>query len=242
MSRLRGKVALITGGARGQGRETAELFMREGAAAVIAADVRAAREAERSPVTFVRLDVTDDEAWRAIVEQIMAEHGHIDVLINNAAISQFEPVLETTNETYDRVIATNLTSIFYGMRAVLPHMVAQRSGSIINVSSVWGMAGVPISFAYQAAKGSILTITQNVAAAHGRDGVRCNSLHPGYIPTEMNAHQDPALTETLIASTPLGRPGTTLEIAYASLFLASDEASYVTGTSLVVDGGYISTK
>ena len=242
MDRLRGKVALITGGARGQGRETAELFSREGAAAVVAADVLPARGADESTVRFAHLDVTDDAAWQQLVDEIVAEHGRIDVLVNNAAISQFEPILETSNETYDRVIATNLTSIFYGMRAVLPAMVAQRSGSIVNVSSVWSMAGVAMSYAYQAAKGSILNVTRNVAATHGPDGVRCNSLHPGYIPTEMNAHQDPALTETLIASTPLGRPGTTLEIAYASLFLASDESSFVTGTSLVVDGGYISVK
>ncbi|MGD8167875.1 SDR family NAD(P)-dependent oxidoreductase [Herbiconiux sp. P16] len=239
MDRLTGKVALITGGARGQGREMAELFMREGAAAVIAADVLDAEGAEESPVTFVRMDVTKDEEWKRVVDAVVAEHGRLDILVNNAAIVLYEPLLDTTNEMWDRVLDVDLKSIFFGMREALPHMIAQKAGSIVNVSSIWGMAGVASSGAYQAAKGAILNVSKNVAVTHGPDGVRCNSLHPGYIVTPMNVDQGPEIERALIEGSVLKRAGQPIETAYAALFLASDEASYVTGTSLVVDGGYL---
>jgi len=239
VDRLKDKVALITGAARGQGREMAELFMREGAMAVVSGDVLDAADAEDSKVTFVKMDVTQPDQWKSVVAGIVAEHGRIDILINNAAVCEYEPILETTNEQYDRVLDIDLKSIFLGMREVLPHMIQQRAGSIINVSSIWGLAGVPNSYAYQAAKGAILNVSKNVAATHGQDGVRCNSLHPGYILSPMNEHQAPEINAALIAGTVLKRPGVPIETAYAALFLASDEASYVTGTSLVVDGGYL---
>jgi cyclopentanol dehydrogenase len=239
MDRLKDKVALITGAARGQGREMAELFIKEGAKAVISGDVLDAKNANNSPVTFVKLDVTKPDQWKATVDKIVADHGKIDILINNAAICLYEPILETTNEIYDRVLDIDLKSIFLGMKEVLPHMIKRKQGSIINVSSIWGLAGVPSSYAYQAAKGAILNVSKNVAATHGQDGIRCNSLHPGYILSPMNEHQAPEINAALIAGTVLKRPGQPIETAYAALFLASDEASYVTGTSLVVDGGYL---
>jgi NAD(P)-dependent dehydrogenase (short-subunit alcohol dehydrogenase family) len=239
VDRLKDKVALITGAARGQGREMAELFMREGAMAVVSGDVLDATDAEDSKVTFVKMDVTQPDQWKSVVGGIVAEHGRIDILINNAAVCEYEPILETTDEQYDRVLDIDLKSIFLGMREVLPHMIEQQAGSIINVSSIWGLAGVPNSYAYQAAKGAILNVSKNVAATHGQDGVRCNSLHPGYILSPMNEHQAPEINAALIAGTVLKRPGVPIETAYAALFLASDEASYVTGTSLVVDGGYL---
>ncbi|GAA1205360.1 SDR family NAD(P)-dependent oxidoreductase [Pseudonocardia alaniniphila] len=239
VDRLKDKVALITGAARGQGREMAELFMREGAMAVVSGDVVDAADAEDSKVTFVKMDVTQPDQWKSVVADIVAEHGRIDILINNAAVCEYEPILETTDEQYDRVLDIDLKSIFLGMREVLPHMIRQQAGSIINVSSIWGLAGVPSSYAYQAAKGAILNVSKNVAATHGQDGVRCNSLHPGYILSPMNEHQAPEINAALIAGTVLKRPGVPIETAYAALFLASDEASYVTGTSLVVDGGYL---
>jgi cyclopentanol dehydrogenase len=239
VDRLKDKVALITGAARGQGREMAELFMREGAMAVVSGDVLDAADADDSKVTFVKMDVTQPGQWKSVVADIVAEHGRIDILINNAAVCEYEPILETTDEQYDRVLDIDLKSIFLGMREVLPHMIQQQAGSIINVSSIWGLAGVPNSYAYQAAKGAILNVSKNVAATHGQDGVRCNSLHPGYILSPMNEHQAPEINAELIAGTVLKRPGVPIETAYAALFLASDEASYVTGTSLVVDGGYL---
>lgn len=239
VDRLKDKVALITGAARGQGREMAELFMREGAMAVVSGDVLDPADAEDSKVTFVKMDVTQPDQWKSVVADIVAEHGRIDILINNAAVCEYEPILETTDEQYDRVLDIDLKSIFLGMREVLPHMIQQQAGSIINVSSIWGLAGVPNSYAYQAAKGAILNVSKNVAATHGQDGVRCNSLHPGYILSPMNEHQAPEINAALIAGTVLKRPGVPIETAYAALFLASDEASYVTGTSLVVDGGYL---
>ncbi|MHA6623040.1 SDR family NAD(P)-dependent oxidoreductase [Pseudonocardia sp. DLS-67] len=239
VDRLKDKVALITGAARGQGREMAELFMREGAKAVVSGDVLDAADTADSSVTFVKMDVTQADQWKSVVADVVAAHGRLDILINNAAVCEYEPILETTDEQYDRVLDIDLKSIFLGMREVLPHMIRQQAGSIINVSSIWGLAGVPNSYAYQAAKGAILNVSKNVAATHGTDGVRCNSLHPGYILSPMNEHQAPEINAALIAGTVLKRPGVPIETAYAALFLASDEASYVTGTSLVVDGGYL---
>ena len=239
VDRLKGKVALITGGARGIGRATAELFTREGAAAVISGDVLDAEDAGASSVEFVGLDVTNDDQWKRTINGIVKKHGKIDVLVNNAAICLYEPILETIEAMWDKVLDIDLKSIFFGMREALPHMIKRKQGSIINLASIWGLAGVPNAHAYQAAKGAILNVSKNVAATHGPDGIRCNSLHPGYIVTPMNKDQGPVIEAALIDGSLLKRAGQPIEIAYAALFLASDEASYVTGTSLVVDGGYL---
>jgi len=238
MDRLKGKVALISGGARGQGREMAELFTREGAI-VIAGDVLDAANTEGSSVIFVKLDVTKEESWRSVINKIVTDHGGLDILINNAAIITYESILDTTVEIWDKIIDVDQKGVFLGMREALPHLIKSGKGAIVNVSSIWGLAAVPSAHAYHAAKGAILNMTKNVASAHGAQGVRANSLHPGYILSPMNEHQDPEINAALIAGTLLKRPGNGIETAYATLFLASDEASYVTGTSLVVDGGYL---
>jgi cyclopentanol dehydrogenase len=238
MGRLQGKVALISGGARGQGREMAELFVREGAR-VYAGDILEAENAAESSVNFVRLDVTDAHSWQTVVDDIIAVTGRLDVLVNNAGIIDYTPILETTEEIWDRVVAVDQKGVFLGMRAALPHLIKSGNSSIINISSIWGLAAVPGAHAYQAAKGAILNMSKNVAAAHGRDGVRVNSIHPGYIVSPMTEHQDPAVSQSIVDGTLLERPGQPIEVAYAVLFLASDEASYITGTSLIVDGGFL---
>ena len=238
MGRVDGRVALITGGARGQGRAMAELFAREGAT-VYAADVLEAEGTEGSPITFLHLDVTNADSWQAAVDRIVADTGRLDILVNNAGIIDYTPILETTEEIWERVHGVDSKGLFLGMRTALPHLMAAGNGAIVNISSIWGLAGVPSSHAYQAAKGSILTMSRNVAAAHGRDGVRVNSIHPGYILSPMTAGQDPAISQSIVDGTVLGRPGRPEEVANAALFLASDEASYITGTSLVVDGGFL---
>ena len=215
------------------------MFTCEGAAAVISGDVLDAEDAGASSVEFVRLDVTKDDQWKRVINAVVEKHGKIDVLVNNAAICLYEPILETTEAMWDKVLDIDLKSIFFGMREVLPHMIKRKQGSIINLASIWGLAGVPNAHAYQAAKGAILNVSKNVACTHGQDGVRCNSLHPGYIVTPMNKDQGPVIEAALIEGSLLKRAGQPIEIAYAALFLASDEASYVTGTSLVVDGGYL---
>jgi len=239
--RLKGKVALITGASRGQGRAFAELFMEEGAEAVYSGDVLDAADAESSPVTFFKQDVTKQADWDRVVDEIIAKHGRIDVLINNAAIVRYETILDTSEELYDQVLDIDLKSIFLGTKTVLPHMIEAKAGSIINVSSIWGLAGVNNSYAYQAAKGAILNVSKNIAATYGRYSIRCNSLHPGYILSPMNEHQAPEINAALIAGTQLKRPGIPRDTAYAALYLASDESTYVTGTSLAVDGGYLAT-
>ena len=238
MDRLTGKVALITGGARGQGRAMAELFTREGAT-VSAGDVLTAEDTADSTVEFVTLDVTSEESWKSTVDAIIAKHGKLDILVNNAAIITYESILETTVESWNKIIDVDMKGVFLGMREALPHLIKSGKGSIVNVASIWGLAAVPSAHAYHAAKGAILNMSKNVAAAHGGDNVRVNSLHPGYILSPMNVDQADDINAALIEGTLLKRPGIPIETAYGVLFLASDEASYITGTSLVVDGGYL---
>ena len=237
MGRLDGKVALITGGARGMGRETAELFAREGAT-VYAGDVRDAEGTEGSPVTFVKLDVSDESNWKKIIDQIGAEQGRLDVLVNNAGVIAYEPILELTLTDWNRMIAVDMTGVFLGMREAVPLMKKSGGGSIINISSIWGSVVVSGAHAYHAAKGAIGNMSRNVAMTHVSDGIRVNSVHPGYIDTPLTAVQAPEVNQLMIDTTLMHRPGQPIEVSYGCLYLASDESSYVTGIELVIDGGY----
>lgn len=239
MARLAGKVALITGAARGMGRTTAELFADEGAT-VIAGDVREPEPAFASEaIESVHLDVSSEDAWRSVVSDVLDRHGRIDVLVNNAGIIQYEGLEDMTLEIWHRTIAVDQTGVFLGMREVVPVMKRNGGGSIVNISSIWGSAAVSGAHAYHAAKSAVRNMTKNVAMEYARDGIRANSVHPGYIVTPLTEVQAPEVNQLMIDTTPMRRPGQSIEVAYGTLYLASDEASYVTGIELVIDGGYL---
>lgn len=238
MDRLKDKVAIVTGGARGMGRATAELFVREGATVVVG-DVREAEGAAESKVDFVKLDVTQEESWNSVVADTVAKYGKLDILVNNAAVITYEPIMETTREVWDNIVNVDQWGVFLGMKSALPELIKTGNSSIVNFSSIWGLAAVDSAAAYHAAKAAVVNMSRNVAATHAADGVRVNSVHPGYVLTPMNADQAPDINAALTAGTLLKRPGQPIEVAYAVLFLASDESSYITGTQIVVDGGFL---
>ncbi len=235
--RLDRRIAIVTGAAKGIGAATVELFAAEGAI-VYAADLEVI-DAPSDSVRPVALDVTDDEAWARFVEQVVAEAGRIDVLMNNAGIVKYYGgITEITPEQWDEVIRVNQTGPFLGMRHVIPVMQKQQAGSIINVSSIWGIAGAAGVAAYTASKGAVRLMSKNAALTYVSDGIRVNSLHPGIIATPLIDAQDEAITADIVGVTPMGRLGRPEEIANGALFLASDESSYMTGAELVIDGGY----
>jgi len=248
MGRLDGKIALISGGARGQGATEAQLFAREGAKVVfgdvlndagrqVEADIRAAG----GEATYVHLDVTSEDDWREAVGTAVNRYGKLDILVNNAGIIHRFSIEETTREVWDEVMAVNSTGVFLGTKYAIPAMRRAGGGSIINISSISGIIalGAP---AYNASKGAVRVFTKVTAVEHAKDKIRCNSIHPGPIDTPMlqSGHADPeAAMQRRLSAIPLGRLGTTEDIAYGALYLASDESSFVTGAELVIDGGFI---
>jgi NAD(P)-dependent dehydrogenase (short-subunit alcohol dehydrogenase family) len=246
--RLKDKVALITGGAQGMGESMARLFAREGAKVVIGdvleregAGVAASIQAAGGDALFVRLDVSEEAQWAEAVRATVARHGRLDVLINNAGISGAVPD-RTSLEYYDRLMAVNARGTFLGMMAAVPEMQKAGGGAIVNLSSISGFVGQEfVHMGYNAAKGAIRLLTKSAAVQYAKAGIRVNSVHPGMLPPMRTSvtSADPATREKIIASVPMGRSGRLEEVAYAVLFLASDEASYITGTELVVDGGFL---
>ncbi len=243
--RLSGKVALISGAARGMGESEARLFAREGAQVVLG-DIledqgRAAVEnitQQGGSATFVPLDVTREQDWQRAVETAEQTYGRLDILVNNAGIVRMAPLDETSLEAWNEVIGVNQTGVFLGMKHAVPAMRRAGGGSIVNISSIAGLIGLPNIPAYQASKGAVRLLTKNAAVQYATDKIRVNSVHPGRIETPMTAPLAPERREMLLRLTPLGRDGTAEEVAYGVLYLASDESSYVTGTELVIDGGY----
>ncbi len=237
MSRLDAKVALITGGSRGQGAAEAERFAAEGARVYIS-DVldeegRATADRLGDEVTFLRHDVTSEADWAAVVGEIVEAEGRLDVLVNNAGIFKIARALDTSLDDWNRMIAINQTGVFLGIRECGRVMKGQGSGSIINISSVAGLGGVGIAHAYAASKWAVRGMTKSAALEFSQSGVRVNSVHPGIIDTDMmrdSGVPDPA------AGIPMGRTGTADEVANVVLFLASDESSYCSGHEFVVDG------
>jgi 3alpha(or 20beta)-hydroxysteroid dehydrogenase len=236
--RLNGKIALITGASRGIGLGIVEVFAEQGAT-VIAASTSNPAGCYPEGVEGVELDVTNPAHWARAVADIIARHGRIDILVNNAGIIAYEAIGELGIEAWHKVIAVNQTGPFLGMREVIPAMRSQKSGSIINISSIWGNAAVPGAHAYHATKGAIGNMTRNAAITYVGDGIRVNSILPGFIDTPLTQSQDHAINDFVIAATPMKRAGTPREIANGCLFLASDESSFVTGAELVMDGGYL---
>jgi len=246
MGRLDGKVALISGAARGQGAEEARLFAREGAGVVLG-DVRPEGEAVAREIAagggralFRRLDVTSEEDWAGAVAAAEAAFGHLDILVNNAGILGRPGILETSLELWNRVVAVNQTGPFLGMRAAIPALRRAGGGSIVNISSALATVGYGESASYTAAKGALTALTRTVAVELAPEGIRVNVVHPGVIDTPMvddGVGRSPESLRAQAAVAPLGRIGTAGEMAAAVLYLASDEASFVTGATLAVDGG-----
>ena len=244
--RLSGKVALISGGARGMGACEARMFAGEGARVVIGdilEDEGRKVEAEIAETggeaLFVRLDVTSEAEWQRAVTTAVDRFGALDILVNNAGISGHGKVEDTTVEDWDRVMEVNAKGVFLGTKAAIPEMRKAGGGSIINISSQMGLVGAESSSPqYQSSKGAVRLLTKSTAVQYANEGIRANSVHPGPIVTPMTEQSRADRGDLHVSQVPLGRYGQPEEVAYAVLYLASDESSYVTGSELVIDGGW----
>ena len=243
--RLTGKVALISGAARGQGEAEARLFAKEGAAVVLGdilvtegEQVAASIRLSGRQAIFVKLDVTQESDWQHAVAQAVQTYGKLNILVNNAGIFPIEGVEATSMELWNRVIAINQTGVWLGMKTAIPAMRNAGGGSIVNISSIAGLMGSGIAAAYHGTKGAVRLLTKTAAIEYAKDRIRINSLHPGGVDTVMLDVLNPEGKQAATAAHPLGRLATAQDIAYGVLYLASDEASFVTGAELVIDGGY----
>ena len=246
--RLEGKVAIITGGARGQGATEARMFAQEGAKVVIG-DVRDELgmqvEAEirelGGEAVYLHLDVTNQDDWDQAIQTAEERFGKVDVLVNNAAIVLRKNIEETTGEDWDNIMDINAKGVFLGTKAAIPAMRRAGGGSIINISSISGLVSIGPP-AYIATKGAVRLFTKSTAIQHAADNIRANSIHPGSVDTDMRrdgmTNQTEEEIQARVDQIPLGRVGTTEDISYGALFLASDESSFMTGSELVIDGGY----
>lgn len=246
--RLEGKVALISGGARGMGAEEAKMFSREGAKVVIGDVLEEEGRRTEAEINeagggciFVPLDVTDQAQWENAVSETAARFGKLDILVNNAGITSGRTTVEdTSEELWDRVMDINAKGVFLGTKAAIPHMRKAGGGSIINISSIYGIVGSGGSTSYHASKGAVRIFTKSTAIQYARESIRANSIHPGPIATPMTESSREAreINQRFLANTPMGRWARPEEVAYGALYLASDESSFVTGSELVIDGGW----
>jgi len=249
--RLENKVALITGAASGMGASMARIFAREGAKVVVADVLEEEGRGVAAEITqangaaiFRRLDVSNEMEWKAAVDATLAEFKQLDILVNDAGLSgsAVEDLFDTA--AWDRLMAVNARGVFLGMKFAIPIMKAAGGGAIVNISSISGITGQHhVHVGYNASKGAVRTLTKAAAVQHGRDNIRINSVHPGLMPPMRSSGRtaDPSIRTEMLKQVPMGRAGRVEEVANAVLFLASDEASYITGAELWVDGGYLAT-
>ncbi len=246
MNRLTGKVALITGGTAGIGEAIAKLFAAEGAAVVLTGRrkgelERVVRDIERSNGRAIAVagSVTDETHVRAAVRQAVQTYGQLDILVNNAGVGEFgKRIHETDDTTWAQVLDVNLTGVFRMTRAAVPHMM-QRGGSIINISSIASLVGIPALPAYAASKGALDALTRSIAVDYAKDNIRCNVVNPGLIDTPMAAPlmANPDMLQPILSHYAIRRAGTPEEVAHLVVYLASDEAAWVTGSTFPIDGG-----
>ena len=247
--RLAGKVALVSGAASGMGQSEATIFAREGAKVVVADILEAEGKQVADKIAagggqarFVRLDVTSEAEWDAAVKAAVGAFGKLDVLVNNAGISGTYDTDMLSSAAWDKVMAVNAKGVFLGMKAAIPLMKKAGGGAIVNISSISGFVGQDgVHMAYNASKGAVRIMTKTAAVQCAGDGIRVNSVHPGFMPPMRTSKTsaDPTWRAKMLGAVPMKREGRVEEVAHAVLFLASDEASYITGTELVVDGGYL---
>jgi len=250
--RLTGKVAIISGAASGMGAATARRFAREGAKVVIADQLEAdgrkvaedinAANAAGGEAVFMRLDVTDEANWMQVVDETVRRFGKLDIMVNNAGISGSAVADMMDTNAWDKLMAVNSRGVFLGTKYAVQAMKQSGGGSVVNLSSISGNTGQTMThMGYNASKGAVRTLTKSTAVQFGKDGIRANSVHPGLMPPmrTSGATADPAVRAKMLQAVPLRRAGEVDEVANAILFLASDEASYITGAELYVDGGYL---
>ncbi|KAA1302996.1 MAG: glucose 1-dehydrogenase [SAR202 cluster bacterium] len=248
MGRLENKVALISGGSRGMGAAEAEMFAAEGAHVVIADILEDEGRKTASKIAetgarclFTNLDVLKASDWESAISTVTSAFGKLDILVNNAGVTSRMMLLETSEPEWDRVMDINTKGTFLGIKTAIPAMKYSGGGSIVNISSQMGLVGADyISPQYQASKGAVRILTKSVAIQYASDNIRCNSIHPAPIETDMTAdiRDDADSFQDMLRRIPMGRYGKPEEVAYAVLYLASDESSFVTGSEVVVDGGW----
>ena len=246
MPRLLGKIAIVTGAARGMGEVEARLFAEEGATVVLCdvSDDDGQRVADDivshgGSAEYCRLNVTDEDNWHDVIDATVSRHGRIDILVNNAGISGYDEENNLGTTTWDRLLEINAKGVFLGMKHAIGAMEQADGGSIVNISSISGIVGQDfIHMGYNASKGAVRLMTKSAAVRWAESGIRVNSVHPGLMPPMAGGSASSETRDAMTANIPMKRTGRREEVAYAVLFLASDEASYITGAELVVDGGF----
>jgi len=248
MKRVDNKIVIVTGGALGMGRTHSVLLAKEGAT-VIVTDVNES-EGENTvkiikdaggQAEFLSLNVANEDNWAAVADSVVEKYGRIDILINNAGILMFKQVQDTSADDFKKIFDVNVNGVFYGTKAVLAGMQKAGAGSIINISSMYGLIGAPAAAAYIASKGAVRLLTKATAIDYAQYKIRVNSVHPGVIDTNMTKdllNADAETVKAIMGTTIIDRPAQPEEVSNAVLFLASDEASFMTGSEMVVDGGY----